>query len=94
MNRVFFKLLDRGVLVYLDDILIYSKTVAEHKALLEEMFALLKKYKLYVKEEKCSLFLDSVQFLGHVVDARGVSVDGGKIDVVKDWPVPESVNQV
>lgn len=60
MNRVFFDLLDKGVLVYLDDILIYSRTVEEHKVLLDKVFALLKKYKLYVKEEKCSLFLDSV----------------------------------
>ena len=55
MNRVFFDLLDKGVLVYLDDILIYSRTVEEHKVLLDKVFALLKKYKSYVKEEIYSL---------------------------------------
>ena len=60
MNRVFYDLLDDGVLVYLDDILIYSKDVESHKVLLEKVFSLLQKYKLFIKESKCSLFLSSV----------------------------------
>ena len=58
MNNVFFKLLDRGVLVYLDDILIYSKTEEEHTQLLNEVFAMLQQHKLYLKETKCALFLE------------------------------------
>ena len=57
MNNVFMDLLDSGVLVYMDDILVYSKTVAEHKILLHKVFDLLATNQLYVKEEKCSLFL-------------------------------------
>lgn len=58
MNNVFFKLLDKGVLVYLDDILIYSRTKEEHVALLKEVFALLKEHELYIKQSKCALFLE------------------------------------
>ena len=57
MNQVFFDLLDRGVLVYLDDVLIYSKTIKEHKQLLRSVFDLLQYNRLFVKESKCALFL-------------------------------------
>jgi hypothetical protein len=57
MNHVFFDLLDHGVLCYLDDLLIYSRTVEEHKILLDKVFSLLAKYRLYIKESKCHLFL-------------------------------------
>ena len=82
MNNVFFELLDEGVLCYLDDLLIYSKSVAEHQRLLNKVFALLNKNKLFIKESKCHLFLKRVNFLGHVVDSRGVSLESGKIDAV------------
>lgn len=75
MNTVFFDLLDKGVLVYLDDVLIYSKTIEEHMKLLDKVFALLEKYKLFVKPEKCHLLLEEVEFLGHVVSSKGVSVE-------------------
>jgi hypothetical protein len=75
MNNVFFKLLDKGVLVYLDDILIYSRTKEEHIEILKEVFNLLKINKLYIKETKCALFLEHVEFLGHVISADGVSVE-------------------
>ena len=56
------------------------------------MFALLAKHKLYLKDSKCHLYLERVNFLGHVVDASGVSMEGGKLDAVKKWPEPQSVN--
>ena len=86
MNQVFFELLDIGVVVYLDDVLIYSKDIESHKILLKKVFEILNKNKLYVKESKCSLFLESVEFLGHVIDHRGVSVEKGKVDAVNTWP--------
>ena len=92
MNRVFFDLLDEGVLVYLDDVLIYSKSIAEHKVLLDKVFALLEKHKLYLKASKCHLFLESVDFLGHIISSKGVSMEPGKLDAVRNWPVPENVN--
>jgi hypothetical protein len=58
MNTIFFEMLDHGVLVYLDDVLIYSKTVEEHKQLLDKVFKLLEINKLYLKEKKCLLFLE------------------------------------
>ena len=82
MNRVFFDLLDEGVLCYLDDLLIYSRNINEHKVLLDKVFALLNKHKLYIKESKCHLYLQRVNFLGHVVDKRGVSLESGKVDAV------------
>jgi hypothetical protein len=75
MHRVFFDLLDKGVVIYLDDILIYSKSVDEHNDLLQKVFKLLAQFKLYVKAEKCALFLESVEFLGHTIDAKGVHVE-------------------
>lgn len=74
-NHVFFELLDKGVVVYLDDLLIYSRDVETHKTLLNEVFALLAKNKLYLKDSKCHLYLESVAFLGHVVSSSGVSVE-------------------
>ena len=88
VNTIFFELLDRGVIVYLDDILIYTKTVEEHVKLLDDVFALLQKYKLYLKESKCSLFLEKINFLGHVISSEGVSMESGKLAVVENWPVP------
>ncbi len=75
MNHVFFDLLDKGVLVYLDDVLIYSKTIQEHKELLREVFDILKKNKLYVKESKCALFLESVEFLGVTINKDGMQME-------------------
>ena len=75
MHRVFFDLLDRGVVIYLDDILVYSKNEDEHKILLNKVFELLNEFKLYVKAEKCALFLQSVEFLGHTIDGNGLNVE-------------------
>ena len=69
MNQVFFELLDEGVVCYLDDLLLYSKTIEEHKQLLDKVFALLSKNKLFLKDSKCHLFLERVNFLGHVVSS-------------------------
>ena len=92
MNNVFFELLDEGVFCYLDDLLIYSKNIEDHNVLLNKVFALLSKNKLYIKESKCHLFLKRVNFLGHVVDSRGVSLESGKVDAVLTWPLPENLN--
>lgn len=75
MNHVFFELLDKGVVVYLDDLLIYSRDIESHKMLLNEVFELLAKNKLYLKDSKCHLYLERVAFLGHVVSSSGVSVE-------------------
>ena len=74
MNHVFFDLLDDCVIVYLDDILIFSRTKEEHLTALNKVFSRLAKFKLVLKESKYSLFLKSVAFLGYVVSAEGISV--------------------
>ena len=75
MNKVFFELLDKCVLIYLDDILIFSNSVEQHRKDLRQVFDLLQQHDLHVKESKCALFLESCEFLGHVVSARGISVE-------------------
>ena len=75
MNTLFFELLDCGVVCYLDDLLLYTKTVAEHKALLDRVFSILSKNKLFLKDSKCHLFLEKVNFLGHVVSSEGIAVE-------------------
>ena len=94
MNNIFFELLDEGVVCYLDDLLVYSRSIEEHVLLLDRVFSLLRKHKLFLKESKCSLFLDRVNFLGHVVSSQGVSIESGKVEAVKAWPVPKTVTHV
>ena len=94
MNQVFFDILDKNVIVYLDDILIFTKTEEEHRQILAEVFHRLAHYSLYVKEKKCALFLSQVEFLGHIVTAEGIRVQSGKIDAVKEWPQPRTVTEL
>ena len=74
MNHIFFDLLDDCMIVYLDDILIFSRTKEEHLTALNKVFSRFAKFKLVFKESKCVLFLKSVALLGYVVSAKGVSV--------------------
>ena len=92
MNRVF-----RGlnfVLVYLDDILVFSRNADEHEQHLRTVLQLLRKHDLYAKLSKCSFCQPSVEFLGHIVSGNGVHVDPKKIDVIKHWPQPKSATEV
>ena len=88
MNQVFFDLLDNCVVVYLDDILIFSHDEASHHKALRAVLKQLAKHQLYLWPEKCALFLSSVEFLGHIIDVLGVHVQQAKIDVIKSWPEP------
>ncbi len=82
------------VLVYLDDILVFSKTAEEHTEHLKQVLARLRKHKLYAKMSKCFFFRDSVEFLGHVVSKDGVQVDPKKGSVIRDWPPLRDVHAV
>ncbi|GJR61599.1 putative reverse transcriptase domain-containing protein [Tanacetum coccineum] len=84
MNRVCKPYLDKFVIVFIDDILIYSKSKAEHEEHLKLIMKLLKKEELYAKFSKCEFWLPKVQFLGHVIDSEGIHVDPTKIDSIKD----------
>ncbi|KAL0543974.1 hypothetical protein IC582_019084 [Cucumis melo] len=94
MNRVFKDFLDSFVIVFIDDILIYSKTEAEHEEHLRQVLETLRANRLYAKFSKCEFWLKKVSFLGHVVSSEGVSVDPAKIEAVTNWPRPSTVNEI
>ncbi|KAL0556909.1 hypothetical protein IC582_005426 [Cucumis melo] len=91
---VFKDFLDAFVIVFIDDILIYSKTEAEHEEHLHQVLETLRSNKLYAKFSKCEFWLKKVTFLGHVVSSKGVSVDPAKIEAVTNWPRPSTVNEI
>ncbi|KAA0066036.1 pol protein [Cucumis melo var. makuwa] len=94
MNRVFREFLDTFVIVFIDDILIYSKTEAEHEEHLRIVLQTLRDNKLYAKFSKCEFWLKQVSFLGHVVSKVGVSVDPAKIEAATGWTRPSTVSEV
>ncbi|GJZ82100.1 putative reverse transcriptase domain-containing protein, partial [Tanacetum coccineum] len=94
MNRVCKPYLDRFVIVFIDDILIYSKSRKEHEGHLKLILNLLKKEELYAKFSKCEFWLSKVQFLGHVIDSEGIHVDPAKIKAIKDWASPKTTPEI
>ena len=94
MNRVFHPYLDRFVIVFIDDILVYSGSLEEHLEHLRIVLQTLRERQLYVKLSKCQFWLDRVAFLGHVISVEGVSVDPQKIEVMVSWKPPKNVSEV
>jgi hypothetical protein len=80
--------------VYLDDILIYSKTWAEHLQHIQQVLHTLRQHKLYANLEKCSFGMDRVHYLGYIIDQHGVHVDPAKIQVIRDWPAPTTLTEL
>ncbi|KAA0059772.1 ty3-gypsy retrotransposon protein [Cucumis melo var. makuwa] len=93
MNRVFREFLDTFVIVFIDDILIYSKTEAEHEEHLRMVLETLRANKMYAKFSKCVFWLKQVSFLGHMVSKAGASMDPAKIEAVTSWPRPSIVSK-
>ena len=87
MDRVFQPYLDQFVVVFMDDILIYSQSEEEHEDHLRIVLQLLRDHQLYAKFSKCEFWLTEVRFLGHVVSAFGVSVDPEKVEAVMSWEI-------
>ncbi|GKE15394.1 putative reverse transcriptase domain-containing protein [Tanacetum coccineum] len=94
MNRVCKPYLDKFVIVFIDDILIYSKDEKEHEEHLKAILELLKKEQLYAKFSKCEFWIPKVQFLGHVINSRGIHVDPAKIESIKDWASPRPPTEI
>nr|GEU83699.1 putative reverse transcriptase domain-containing protein [Tanacetum cinerariifolium] len=94
MNRVCRPYLDKFMIVFIDDIMIYSKNKQEHEEHLKLILELLKKEQLYAKFSKWEFWIPKVQFLGHVFDSQGIHVDPTKIESIKDWASPKTTTEI
>jgi hypothetical protein len=91
MNKVFQTYLDKYMVVFIDDILVYSSSYMEHKQHLRSVLQVLRKNKLYAKLDKCEFWLKEIVFLGHVISAEGIFMDPRKVEVVLNWEKPTNV---
>nr|GFC12519.1 putative reverse transcriptase domain-containing protein [Tanacetum cinerariifolium] len=94
MNCIFHEYLNKFVIVFIDDIFVYSKTKKEHKENLCIMLGTLRQKKLYVKFLKCEFWLGQVAFLGHIVSADGITMDPAKVEAITKWPRPKIVTEI
>ncbi|GJW46868.1 putative reverse transcriptase domain-containing protein [Tanacetum coccineum] len=94
MNRVCKSYLYKFVIVFIEDILIYSRSKEEHEKHLKQILELLKKEELYAKFSKCEFWLPKVQFLSHVINSEGIHVDPAKIESIKDWASPKTPTEI
>ena len=94
MNHIFSAQLNRFVIVYLDDILVFSKSAEEHGHHLREIFAVLREHRLYAKLSKCTLCTTELHFLGYIITQHGIAADPAKTSAVAEWLVPSTVKQV
>lgn len=94
MRTALAPLIDRCVVLYLDDILIYSDTEEQHIKDLEKTLALLREHQLYAKLSKCSFMQEETEFLGHVLSRHGISTNAGLVKAIREWPQPQSLKDV
>jgi hypothetical protein len=94
MNKVFMEYLDKFVVVFIDDILVYSRSEEEHEERLHLALQKLRENRLYAKLSKCEFWMKQVAFLGHVISKGGISVDPSKVQDVLSWNAPMSVGDI
>ncbi|XP_027192709.1 uncharacterized mitochondrial protein AtMg00860-like [Cicer arietinum] len=94
MNHISHPFLDKFVAVFIDDILIYSKSREEHEEQLRKVLSLLREKQLYANQAKCEFWLEEVNFLGHVISNEGIVVNPGKVKAVVDWKRPRTVADI
>jgi hypothetical protein len=94
MNKVFMDELDKCVIVFIDDILVFSKTTEEHEEHLRIVLGKLRQQQLYAKFNKCEFWMEEVTFLSHVLSAEGVAIDPSKIEAVSKLQSPKSVTEI
>ena len=90
MNDIFSDLLDVCVVIYLDDILIYSNNMSEHHQYIKEVY----KTSLYTKAEKCEFHSKSVEYLGYILSPSGLTISDNKVKIIQDWPEPKKVKNI
>jgi hypothetical protein len=94
MNGVFREYLDKFVIVFLDDILVYSKSEEEHEHHLRMVLQVLREHQLYAKLSKCSFYQNIIHYLGHIISEEGIAVDPENIEAIKGWTTPKNVTEV
>jgi hypothetical protein len=94
MNGVFREYLDKFVIVFLDDILIYSKSEEEHEHHLRMVLQVLREHQMYAKLSKCSFYHKQIHYLGHIISKDGIAVDLEKIEAIREWSAPKNVIEV
>ena len=94
MQDIFKHQLDKHVLVFFDDILIYSRNDKDHEAHVKEVLSILREHKLFAKRSKCTFFAKRIEYLGFIVSQEGISVDPAKVQDIVDWPQPKNVREV
>ena len=94
MNDIFSDFLDVCVMIYLDDILIYSNNMSKHHQHVKEVLKHLHKAGLYTKAEKCEFYSKSVEYMGYILSSSGLTMSNNKIKIIQDWPEPKKVKDI
>ncbi|KAL0394755.1 UNVERIFIED_CONTAM: Retrovirus-related Pol polyprotein from transposon.6 [Sesamum latifolium] len=94
MHHIFQPYLDQFVLIFIDDILVYSKSEEDHENHLRTVLQVLRENKLFAKFSKCEFWIREVTFLGHVISGDGLAVDPSKVEAIVEWKRPENVTEV
>ena len=94
MNNIFSDLLDVYIMIYLDDILIYSNNMSKHHWHMKEVLKHLRKAGLYAKAEKCEFYSESVEYLGYILSPSGLTMSDDKVKIIQDWPEPKKVKDI